>query len=81
MGKLHVTPVDRGNQSLLASPLSETKPHSPIPADQLSLQGELSDDLQLDPPVVAGTIKGCLHHTTKLCQSCQVSCTCTIPTV
>ena len=71
MGKLHFTPVDSGYQSLLASPLSETKPHlvasSPIPADQISLQGQLSDDLQSGPPVVAGTIKGCLHNVTQPC--------------
>ena len=77
MGKLHFTPVDSGYQSLLASPLSETKPHlvasSPIPADQISLQGQLSNDLQPDQP--AGTIKGCLHNVTQPCKSCQSAAT------
>ena len=80
MGKSHITPVDSGYQSLLASPLSETKPHlvasSPIPADQISLQGQLSDDVHLDPP--AGTTKRCLHNVTQHCQKLSVSCNCTI---
>ena len=76
MGKLNFTPVHSGDQSLLASPLSETEPYpvasSPIPADQTSLQGQLSYDLlQPDPPVVVATKKECHHHATKLCQTCQ----------
>ena len=77
MGKSHFTPVDSGYQSLLASPLSETNPHlvasSPIPADQISLQGQLSDDLQPDPPT--GTLKGCLHNVTQPCKICQSAAT------
>ena len=75
LAEVHFNPIDSGYQSPLASPLSETKPHlvasSPIPADQISLQGQLSDDLQPDPP--AGTIKGCLHNVTQPCQSCELA--------
>ena len=76
MAKVHSTPVDSGYQSPLVSPMFGTKPlsvaSSPVPADQISLQGQLSDNpLHPDPPVETSTMKGCLHYPAKLCQSCQ----------
>ena len=66
MAKVQISAVDSGYLSPLVSPHPVTS--SPVPTDQTSLQGQLScDPLYPDLPVVTGTMKGCLHHLTKLC--------------